>query len=114
MTLITEQAPLKRTRTRSPEIELLSIRAPGLWFDDGSIILAAKSPAHDPSCKRYVFKVHRSTLRAHSQVFADMLTASCPDGGEIIEGCPVVDLPDDADDICCLLKALYDPTYALL
>lgn len=75
-------------------------RHPDLWFDDGSIVLVAEDT---------MFRVHRSTLCTHSTVFADMFKVPQPFGEGMIEGCPVVDVHDQAADMACLLKALYNP-----
>ena len=79
-----------------------STRHPDLWFDDGSIILHVETT---------LFRVHRSTLSTHSEVFADMFRIPQPPDHDIIEGCSVVHLPDSANDFIYLLKALYDPLY---
>ncbi|TFY66287.1 hypothetical protein EVG20_g4798 [Dentipellis fragilis] len=80
-------------------------RHPDFWFDDGSIILLASSTD--------AFRVHRTVLARCSEIFRDMLLVGDPGPGAesegMIEGCPVVRLPDDVADICRLLKAIYDP-----
>lgn len=83
------------------------IRQPDLWFSDGSIVLRAQNR---------MFRVHISQLSRHSGVFSDMLSMPQPtstgdDGpGQVnrIEGCPVLLLHDDAEDVMHLLRALYD------
>lgn len=75
-------------------------RHSSLWFDDGSVILV---------CQNVGFRVHRSTLSSHSSVFADMFRVPQPIEDTSIEGCPVVRIPDGADEISCLLNALYQP-----
>ncbi|TFY79927.1 hypothetical protein EWM64_g4088 [Hericium alpestre] len=67
------------------------------WFDDGNIIL---------SCGNTGFRVHQGVLALHSPVFKDMLTVGNP-GGVLFEGCGVVALTDDADDVRHLLNAMY-------
>jgi len=71
-----------------------------LWFDDGSIVLCVQNT---------LFRVHRSILSAHSQVFAGMFQIPQPMGEATIEGCAVVYLPNKAADFADLLKVLYDP-----
>jgi hypothetical protein len=75
-------------------------RHPDLWFDDGSVVLKAENT---------LFRVHRTTLSTHSTVFSDMFGIPHPPGQDEIEGCPVVKLPDLANDVGYLLKALYNP-----
>ena len=78
--------------------------SPDLWFDDGSVVLHVEST---------LFKVHRSILSSNSEVFCGMFSVPQPptnmnisDG--VIDGCPVVHLPDHAMDWTHVLKALYD------
>ncbi|KAI4520192.1 hypothetical protein K525DRAFT_248791 [Schizophyllum commune Loenen D] len=75
-------------------------RVQELWFDDGNIVLQAEDTQ---------FRVHRSILAIHSNVFRGML--SLPQVGcdeEKIDGCPVVFLPGDAaQDMTYLFMAIY-------
>jgi hypothetical protein len=75
-------------------------RHPDLWFDDGSIVLNAETT---------LFRIHRTTLSAHSTVFSDMFGIPQPPDQGAIEGCTVVHLPDTALDLEFLLRALYNP-----
>ena len=70
------------------------------WFDDGSVVL---------SVEKTLFRVHRTTLCTHSEIFADMFSLPQPPGQDMIEECPVVRLSDRACDFEHLLKALYNP-----
>jgi hypothetical protein len=90
---------VKRKRSKSPNGQSITVlkRVDDLWFDDGSIVLQAESTQ---------FRVHRSVLSTHSEIFRDMLAASQP--VEEVEGCPVVRLPDSAEDWTHVLRALYD------
>ncbi|KAF8120026.1 hypothetical protein EV363DRAFT_185555 [Boletus edulis] len=77
------------------------------WKDDGNIVLTAGGN---------YFRVHRSVLSAHSQVFKDMF--DCPHSSDVekdfIELCPVVHLYDAARDVQIMLKAMYDRSYPKL
>ncbi|KZP22078.1 hypothetical protein FIBSPDRAFT_1043789 [Athelia psychrophila] len=88
--------PSKRARTE----ERVLTRHPTLWFDDGSIILNVETTS---------FCVHRSTLCSHSSVFADMFSLPQLSTQDEQDGCPVVDMPDNAEDFTCLLRVLYEP-----
>ena len=78
------------------------VRSADLYLDDGNIVLVAGNIA---------FRVHRSQLARHSEVFRDMLAIpSQPDGAEVSDGCPVVRLTDTPSDVLQLLLALYDNT----
>lgn len=75
-------------------------RSEGLWFDDGSVVVAAKGKA---------FKVHRSILTRRSEVFKELLSdAAVAQLTETLEGCPILRVEDDGDDIEELFEIIYD------
>jgi len=79
---------------------LPAISRSSLWLDDGSVVIQAELTQ---------FRVHRTMLSRHSQVFRDMFSVPQPVVSEDnIEGCPLVHLPDSAQDVTHLLSALYD------
>jgi hypothetical protein len=84
---------------------VLVTRHPTFWFDDGSIIIYVQET---------VFKVHRSHLARHSEIFADLFSVPQPPDSPTMEGCPIVYLPDRQSEFVVLLKALYDPLYVLV
>ncbi|KAJ7745188.1 hypothetical protein DFH07DRAFT_942882 [Mycena maculata] len=89
-------------RTYSEEAVTTNIswrRIDGLWFKDGTLILVAGTS---------LFRVYGGLLAEQSPVFHDMLDFPQPADGEVIDGCPVVHLADDEDDLRCFLKALFD------
>lgn len=74
----------------------------GLWFDDGNVVLVAEKTG---------FRVHRSVLARHSDVFRDMFLISQPEPplNDEAKGCPIVPLVDDgAEDVATILGILYD------
>lgn len=71
---------------------------PSLWHDDGNVILRAQAT---------LFRLHRSILSLHSEVFGDMFKVCSPAAGETIEGCPVVEVQDTARDLTHFLLPLY-------
>ncbi|EKM58594.1 uncharacterized protein PHACADRAFT_171872 [Phanerochaete carnosa HHB-10118-sp] len=75
-------------------------RSKDLWFDDGSVIVAAKDRA---------FKVHASVLMLRSEVFKELLNgpalAQLP---EKLEGCPVLRVEDEGRDFEYLLAIIYN------
>nr|GAT49299.1 predicted protein [Mycena chlorophos] len=73
-----------------------------LWFDDGNIVLQAGLVQ---------YKVYRGTLARHSPVFQDMLGFPQPAQAELVDGSPLVVLPDDVEDVTPFLRALFDPDY---
>ncbi|KAJ7452259.1 hypothetical protein FB451DRAFT_1050917 [Mycena latifolia] len=74
-------------------------RVEDLWFHDGTLVLAAG---------RSSFRVYGGLLAKQSPVFQDMLAFPQPADAEVIDGCPVVHLEDNEDDLRCFLKALFD------
>ncbi|KAG6879269.1 hypothetical protein C0992_003944 [Termitomyces sp. T32_za158] len=74
------------------------------WYDDGSIVLVVGDTA---------FRVHKSILSQHSDVFADLFTVPEPPKGELdfMDGCSVVHLQDDLKDFEQVMQAIYQPFY---
>ncbi|KAN0139869.1 hypothetical protein V8E53_002531 [Lactarius tabidus] len=80
------------------------------WFEDGNIVLLVEDDNHNPL---RAFKVHRSVLARHSEVFETMLDIPQPTPGassmiEHIDDCPVVRMYDHPKALSDLIKALYD------
>ncbi|KAH9941475.1 hypothetical protein B0H21DRAFT_780133 [Amylocystis lapponica] len=81
------------------------LRSADLWFSDGSVILRAEHT---------LFRVHMSQLARKSILFRDMFSLPQPSGpllgsdDSVLDGCPVVQLHDSAEDLNNLLQALYD------
>ena len=70
------------------------------WFDDGNVILVAS---------RIGYRLHGGILARHSPVFQDMLSFPQPEySAEKADGCPVVQLTEDAEDLEIVLRILYD------
>ncbi|KAJ7200045.1 hypothetical protein B0H12DRAFT_554556 [Mycena haematopus] len=70
------------------------------WNNDGSVVLQAANRQ---------FRVHWSVLARHSSVFRDMQGLPQPPGEPTVDGCPVVELSDDPDDVACLPYTLTLP-----
>ncbi|KAJ6630419.1 hypothetical protein B0H10DRAFT_1774514 [Mycena sp. CBHHK59/15] len=73
-----------------------------LWFDDGNLVLRAEGN---------MYRVYRGILAARSPVFKDMFALPQPADAEVIEGCPVVRLPDPALEVTVFLRAIFDPVF---
>jgi len=94
-------AQLSAKRKRSDTVaETQVIKRSDLWYEDGNIVLQAESTQ---------FRVYRGILRDSSSIFDDMLNIPQPaeDQGTLVDGCPVVQLSDSAEDWEHVLKALY-------
>ncbi|KAJ6519032.1 hypothetical protein C8R45DRAFT_1116997 [Mycena sanguinolenta] len=94
-----ESPVAKRQRT---EDSASITRSPDLWIPDGNVVLQLGNTQ---------FRVHWSVLARHSSVFRYMQGLPQPSGEPNVDGCPVVQLPDDLTDVEYLLNALYDPIF---
>ncbi|KAK7002245.1 BTB domain-containing protein, partial [Favolaschia claudopus] len=65
------------------------IRAEGLWFEDCGLVIRAENT---------LFRISRDFLALQSPVFRDMLSLPPPKSTDLIDGCPLVVLPDRAED----------------
>ena len=84
----------KRTENDSRDVN----RDLDVWLPDGNIVVVAQGVA---------FRVHKSILSQHSEIFRDLF--SLPDGGtnELMDGCPVVQQEgDDPYDLHRLFAVL--------
>ncbi|KAF8216748.1 hypothetical protein K438DRAFT_1953652 [Mycena galopus ATCC 62051] len=90
--------PAKRKRTEDAP----SITRSETWRSDGNVVLQAGTTQ---------FRVHWSVLALHSSVFRDMQGLPQPTDQPTIDGCPIVELSDNPDDVEYLLKALYIPIF---
>lgn len=70
-----------------------------VWLDDGNVVIVAE---------RTAFKVLRSILSRNSDIFRDMFAMPQPANAEVMDGCPVVQLPDSKKDVAHVLSALFD------
>ncbi|KAJ6514919.1 hypothetical protein C8R47DRAFT_961428 [Mycena vitilis] len=86
----------KRQRTEDAPITR------SMWHNDGSVVLQAE---------RTQFRVHWSVLALDSSVFRDLQGLPQPPDQPSVDGCPLVEVSDDAVDVEYLLKALYTPTF---
>ncbi|KAJ7119180.1 hypothetical protein C8R44DRAFT_625570 [Mycena epipterygia] len=72
------------------------------WFEYGDIVLTAGSSQ---------YRVHGGILAARSPVFQDMFAFPQPPDSELVDGCPLVRLPDPATEVTVFLKAIFDPEF---
>lgn len=78
-----------------------------IWFFDGNIVIDASST---------LFRVHRGVLAKNSDVFRDLFLVPqpiCSTESEI-DGCPVVQMHDSAEDWTHILNAMYDGRYVVI
>ncbi|KDR67627.1 hypothetical protein GALMADRAFT_79593 [Galerina marginata CBS 339.88] len=95
-----ESPPAKRQRTyECPDEEIT--RASRFWFDDGNVVLQAENRQ---------YRVHRSMLSRHSNIFRDMfnMPQPCEPAEPSVEGCPLILLTDEAEDLEQVLSIFYD------
>ncbi|KAF7346545.1 BTB domain-containing protein [Mycena sanguinolenta] len=75
------------------------------YFEDGNVILmCGESPAS------VTFRVHRSVMARHSEVFESMFLVPQPETSmvETLDGCQVVRMFDEPVELSNLIGALYD------
>lgn len=87
----------KRRRAEDPEPQIH--KSGDLWLPDGNIIIVASDDI--------AYRVHKSFLALHSEVFRDLFSAEGTSADQTFEDCDVVRLPDSSEDVCHLLKALH-------
>lgn len=97
-----EPAPTKRPRTDSDEP--VTFTHSDLWWEDGNIVIQAETTQ---------FRVYKGHLATHSEIFRDMFSIPQPsmDPKETVEGCPVVQVSDTAEDWTYILQALLERRY---
>lgn len=84
-----------------------------LYLADGNICLAAPQTIENGNIPQWlIFRVHQTVLSMHSPVFGDMLALQPAvkdnmDTENFFEGVPLVRMPDSAEDLEAMLKALY-------
>ncbi|GLB45507.1 putative protein with domain of unknown function (DUF4646) [Lyophyllum shimeji] len=83
-----EETPAEASITRSE-----------IWFTDGNIVIEAE---------RAQFRVHRGVLAKQSDVFKGLFDIPTPRGDPTVEGCPIVQVSDTAQDWEHLLNVLYN------
>jgi hypothetical protein len=98
----------QRTHISNAGDEIEIYESPDLWFDDGNIII--RTFLSDKT--HIVYKVHKSILASHSNVFHDLFDgpqAAFDIASERYEGLSVVELQDSPSEVNDFLKALYFP-----
>ena len=82
-------------------------RHPDLWFEDGNIVLQAEDT---------VFKVFRSILSKHAQLFRDIFSlprSTTETEQEQYEESVLIRVQEEAEHMAIFLRAIFDPTYVL-
>ncbi|KAJ7610470.1 hypothetical protein FB45DRAFT_700290, partial [Roridomyces roridus] len=77
-------------------------RVEDLWFEDSGLIIQAGDS---------LFRVSGSVLAARSPIFRDMLAIPQPEDQPKMDGCPIVVLPDSAEDTEYFLRAIFDSSF---
>ncbi|CAK5284137.1 unnamed protein product [Mycena citricolor] len=75
------------------------------WMEDGNVCLVTAD-----SDKPTAFKVHRSVMARHSEIFESMFMVPQPPSEvvETAEGCQVVRMWDPPQELASLIEAIYD------
>ncbi|KAJ7159359.1 hypothetical protein C8R43DRAFT_1234077 [Mycena crocata] len=77
-------------------------RVENLWFEDGGIVIKAQNT---------LYRVFRGILEQQSPIFADMFSIPQPQNAETIEGLPVAEIPDAAEDVTVFFRAIFDSSF---
>ncbi|KIK04775.1 hypothetical protein K443DRAFT_675557 [Laccaria amethystina LaAM-08-1] len=75
------------------------LRVPDLWYNDGNIVLQAESS---------LFRVSLGVLAARSPIFEDIQNLPRSQDQEMYDDCPLMVLPDKAEDLANFLRAVYN------
>ncbi|THH06663.1 hypothetical protein EW145_g3934 [Phellinidium pouzarii] len=96
------------------------IRSERFWLSDGNIILSVRlePPTKSAESRFILYRIHKSNLARHSEVFEHMFSATIPMAGEeavneMYDGLPVIEMPDSKDHVYSLLEVLYEPWLSL-
>ncbi len=73
-------------------------RSTRFWFADGNVVLQTQTMQ---------FRVHCSLLALHSPIMEDCFACPQPENAPMLDGCPLVHLPDPTQDIENFLSLLY-------
>ncbi|KAJ6582138.1 hypothetical protein B0H19DRAFT_928180 [Mycena capillaripes] len=81
-------------------------KAENLWFSPDVVILRVE---------KHIFRVFAAILKAQSSVLADMFKFPQPPSAdtETMDGFPVVELCDKADEVEVFLKAIFDSSFLM-
>ncbi|KAF7315147.1 BTB domain-containing protein [Mycena indigotica] len=92
-------------RPRTEDTSEVAITRSEIWYLDGSVVLQAAN---------IQFRVHFGLLAAQSTVFSDMYAMPQPEEqSELVDGCPLLEVQDDPQDVKNLLSVLYTPALLL-
>ncbi|KAJ6509162.1 hypothetical protein C8R47DRAFT_1097650 [Mycena vitilis] len=81
---------------------VVSQRVEELWFEDGNLVIQAGNS---------LYRVFRGILAARSPIFQDMLCLPQPSDSELVEGCPLVCIQDQAVEVTSFLRAIFDSSF---
>jgi len=104
---VTMKTPRKSTSPRTPVGSDDWRRHPELYMKDGTMVLLAGST---------VFRVYPGLLAMHSEVFSGMTVLSdhLPEEMEVYDGCALVRLTDEPDDLAHFLRAIMGVKYVIM
>ena len=97
-----ESPATKRKRSDTEDAQDKPSTRSKIWFDDGNIVLQAEN-VH--------FRFFKGILAAYSPFFRDAFAVPQPmhNSEGMVEGCPVMKLPDSAADVEYMLSFILEP-----
>jgi hypothetical protein len=69
------------------------------YFEDGNVVLLAEST---------LFRVHRSVMALHSEIFEDMFSMPQPATVSTVDGVPLLRLSDTEKQVSWMLETFYE------
>lgn len=73
-------------------------RVHNLWFDNENVVIKAQAK---------LFRLSRGILTQQSPIFADMFRIPQPPDMQMVDGCPLVEIPDSADDAAVFFSSYF-------
>jgi hypothetical protein len=81
-------------------------RSTDFWLNDGNIILQIMDGTQ--------FRVHKAVLAMDSVIFRDMFEVVVSASERLCDGCAVVEVQDEKEDLQVMLSALYMPALCVI
>ncbi|KAI0048870.1 hypothetical protein FA95DRAFT_1557445 [Auriscalpium vulgare] len=100
------------TTTEPDGPAITDVESPDLWFNDGSIVIRSIADTSTTPPTRALYKLHKSLLAKNCSVFAALFDGpqdAFAAGSEQHDGLPIMELPDNPEELRNFLRVLYIP-----
>lgn len=86
-------------------------RHPELYYPTGDVVLRAPLPPAVGDQPRFqLYRVHKVILGLQSIAFSNLFADASAGLAPIYDDLPMVEMPDRASDLSCLLDCIYNPS----